>query len=146
MIKVSLALTYFARSRLSARAKCYVTSVLSNSLWPNGLVTHQALLSMGFSRQEYQSGLQCPPPGDLPDPGIEPLSLFFFFFLNLCLLSLLHWYTGSLLLVQTGKPFCEVRHAKFSIYLPTNVFFFFFLKMSFLQIPRKMLTICDDKS
>ena len=30
-----------------------------------------ALLSMGFSRQEYWSGLPCPPPGDLPDPGIE---------------------------------------------------------------------------
>ena len=29
-------------------------------------------LSMGFSRQEYWSGLPCPPPGDLPDPGIEP--------------------------------------------------------------------------
>ena len=31
-------------------------------------------LSMGFSRQEYQSGLPCPPPGDLPDPGIEARS------------------------------------------------------------------------
>ena len=30
---------------------------------------------MGFSRQEYWSGLPCPPPGDLPDPGIEPVSL-----------------------------------------------------------------------
>ena len=29
---------------------------------------------MGFSRQEYWSGLPCPPPGDLPDPGIEPVS------------------------------------------------------------------------
>ena len=35
----------------------------------------QAPLSMGFSRQEYWSGLPCPPPGDLPDPGIEPTSL-----------------------------------------------------------------------
>ena len=32
-------------------------------------------LSMGFSRQEYWSGLPCPPPGDLPNPGIEPVSL-----------------------------------------------------------------------
>ena len=30
---------------------------------------------MGFSRQEYWSGLPCPPPGDLPNPGIEPVSL-----------------------------------------------------------------------
>ena len=38
-------------------------------------VAHQALLSMGFSRQEYWSGLPCPSPGDLPDPGTEPVSL-----------------------------------------------------------------------
>ena len=36
--------------------------------------SHQAPLSMGFSRQ-YWSGLSCPPPGDLPDPGIEAVSL-----------------------------------------------------------------------
>ena len=35
------------------------------------IVFHQAPLSMGFSRQEYWSGLPWPPPGDLPDPGIE---------------------------------------------------------------------------
>ena len=32
-------------------------------------------LSMEFSRQEYWNGLSCPPPEDLPDPGIEPMSL-----------------------------------------------------------------------
>ena len=41
------------------------------TLWTVAL---QAPLSMGFSRQEYWSGLPCPPPGDLPDPGIEPTS------------------------------------------------------------------------
>ena len=35
----------------------------------------QAPPSMGFSRQEYWSGLPFPPSGDLPDPGIEPTSL-----------------------------------------------------------------------
>ena len=35
-------------------------------------VAYQASLSMGFSRQEYWSGLPFPSPGDLPDPGIEP--------------------------------------------------------------------------
>ena len=35
-------------------------------------VAHQAPLSMGFSRQEYWSRFPCPPPGDLPDPAIEP--------------------------------------------------------------------------
>ena len=34
----------------------------------------QAPLSMGFSRQEYWSGLSCPLPGDLPDPRIKPVS------------------------------------------------------------------------
>ena len=37
-------------------------------------VAHQAPLSMGFSRQEYWSGLPFPSPGDLPNPGIEPKS------------------------------------------------------------------------
>ena len=37
-------------------------------------VAHQAPPSMGFSRQEYWSGLPLPSPGDLPDPGIEPWS------------------------------------------------------------------------
>ena len=46
---------------------------MSNSatLWT---VAHQAPLSMGFSRQEYWSGLPCPPPGYLYDPGIKPAS------------------------------------------------------------------------
>ena len=35
-------------------------------------VAHQAPLSMRFSRQEYWGGLPCPPPGDLPNPGIKP--------------------------------------------------------------------------
>ena len=35
-------------------------------------VAYQAPLSMGFSKQEYWSGMPFPPPGDLPDPGIEP--------------------------------------------------------------------------
>ena len=42
------------------------------TLWT---VVHQAPLSMGFSSQEYWSGLLCPSPGDLPGLGIEPASL-----------------------------------------------------------------------
>ena len=38
-------------------------------------VAYQAPLSMGFSSQEYWSGLPCPSPGDLPDSGVEPTSL-----------------------------------------------------------------------
>ena len=39
-----------------------------------GTVAYQASPSMGFSREEYWSGLPFPSPGDLPDPGIEPRS------------------------------------------------------------------------
>ena len=50
---------------------CKVFSVvcLFAILWT---IAHQAPMSMGFSRQEYWSGLLCPLPGNLPDPGIEP--------------------------------------------------------------------------
>ena len=51
--------------------------VVSNSVTPR-TVAHQAPLSMGFSRQESWSVLPCLPPGDLPDPGIEPWSPSFF--------------------------------------------------------------------
>ena len=61
---------------------------LFETLWT---VAHQ-----GFSRQEYWSGLPCPPPGDLPDPGIEPPSL-------------LHWQAGSLPLTPPGKPLCSYQ-------------------------------------
>ena len=55
-------------------------------------VAHQAPLPMGFSRQEYCSGLPFPSSRDLPDPGIEPV----------CLTSNLHWQTDSLPLVTPG--------------------------------------------
>ena len=53
---------------------CQVALVVSDSATPWS-VAHQALLSVGFSRQEYWSELPCPPPRDLPNPGIELVSL-----------------------------------------------------------------------
>ena len=47
---------------------CFSPVQLFATLWT---VACQAPLFMGFSRQEYWSGLPCPPPGDLSDPGIE---------------------------------------------------------------------------
>ena len=66
--------------RLPTKPPTHSSDVLSHfghvrlftTLWT---VARQAPLSMGFSRQQYWSGLPCPPPGDLPGPGIEPLSL-----------------------------------------------------------------------
>ena len=53
---------------------CFRHVRLFVTLW---ILARQAPLSMGCSRQEYWGGLPCPPPIDLPDPGIEPVSLMF---------------------------------------------------------------------
>ena len=52
----------------------HACSVLPNSFVTPWTVAVQAPLSMGYSRQEYGSGLLFPLPGNLPDPGIEPVS------------------------------------------------------------------------
>ena len=51
---------------------CFCHVQLFLVLWTVAL---QTPLSLGFHRQEYWTGLPCPPPGDLPDPRIEPVSL-----------------------------------------------------------------------
>ena len=56
---------------LACLLSCFSHVPLFATLWT---VAHQAPLSMGFSRQEYWSGLPCPPPGDLLHPRIEPES------------------------------------------------------------------------
>ena len=48
---------------------CFSHVWLFTILWT---IAHQAPLSRGFSKEEYRSGLPCPPPADLTDPGIEP--------------------------------------------------------------------------
>ena len=63
-LKMLLLLTVCCAQSLS-RVRLFVTP------WT---VAHQAPLSLGFSRQEYWSGFQCLPPGELPNPGIEPRS------------------------------------------------------------------------
>ena len=63
-----------------------------------GTVARQAPLSTGFSRQEHWSGRPCPPPGDLPDPGIEPTSPVF--------------QVDSLLLSHQGHPQCKEKKQK----------------------------------
>ena len=60
---------------------------LSVALWT---VAHQTPLSMGFSRQEYWSGMPFPSPGDLPDPEIKPESPA--------------WQVDSLPAELSGKP------------------------------------------
>ena len=60
---------------------CFSCVRLFATLWT---IAQQALLSMGFSRQEYWSGLPCPPPGIFPTQGSNPH-----------LLGLRHWQAGS---------------------------------------------------
>ena len=59
---------------LSLQNVC-VCSIMSDSPQPPWIIAHQALPSMEFSRQEYWNGLSFPTPGDLPDPGTEPVSV-----------------------------------------------------------------------
>ena len=62
----------FNRKKKKKRPESEVTQMcLLVTPWT---VYYQAPPSMGFSRQEYWSGLTFPSPGDLPDPGIEPRS------------------------------------------------------------------------
>ena len=70
---------------------CWVTQ---SCLWLFAIlwnVAHQVLLSLEFSRQECCSGLPCPPPGDLLDPGVEPASPG----LLHCRRILYHWGNGE---------------------------------------------------
>ena len=59
-VTIDCVLSHFSRARLFETLRT---------------VACQAPLSMGFSKQEYWSGLPCPPPRDLPEPGMEPTSL-----------------------------------------------------------------------
>ena len=62
---------HFNFSMLCAHAQSLWSCSLFATLWT---VACQATLSMGFFRQESWSGLPCPSPGDLPEPGIEPMT------------------------------------------------------------------------
>ena len=85
-------------------------------------VVHPAPLSMEFSRQEYWSGLPCPPLGDLPSPGIKPASLPpNSLYLLVCLL-----FEGW----PPDSSICKNHYVKNFIVL--NLFFFLMIKIAFL--------------
>ena len=64
----------WANNIMCALQSCFSRGRLLVTPWT--VVRHAALKSpWGFSRQEYWSGFPCPPPGDLPNPGIDPVSL-----------------------------------------------------------------------
>ena len=73
-LEKTLGLKQMAETCECVHAKSFQLCPTLATLW---MVACQAPLSMGFSRQEYWSGLPCPPPGDLLDPGIGPSFLMF---------------------------------------------------------------------
>ena len=78
---------------------------------------HQIPLSMGFSRQEYCGGLPCPPPADLPDPGIELTSLTSpaladKFFTTGTTWEALYYYLSNFYFMDYNKAFDYVDHNK----------------------------------
>ena len=72
--------------------------VVSNSLRPCGLEPTRLLCLWDFLKQEYWSGLLCPPPGDLPDLGVEPVSPA--------------WQVDSLPLSHPGSPYFWSQEGK----------------------------------
>ena len=99
---------------LSWRKACVLRWIsrvqLFATLWTTG---HQTPMTMGFCKQEYWSGLPCPPPGDLPNPGIEPASLRVY----------LHRQAGSLPLAPPGNS-CLFRDCDLSFKV-LKIFFLF---------------------
>ena len=73
-LQLTFSLLFCILFSASWRASSYVCVLSCSTLCNPWTVVHQVPLSMGISRQEYWSGLPFPPPGDLPDPGIKPLS------------------------------------------------------------------------
>ena len=84
--------------------------------------SYQAPLSVGFPRQEYWSRLQCPPPGDLPDPGIKPTSL--------CLLL---WQAGSLPPARPGILCNFLKSVSFTVSTYLYLFFYCVSSMVFIS-------------
>ena len=106
-----------------------VCSVVSNSvtLWT---VAHQTPLSMGFFRQEYRSGLPVPFPGDLLNPGDEPVSP-----VSPCIgrQILYHWATWQALFILIG-------YYKYWVWLPVlysrSLLVIYFISSSVLMLRR----------
>ena len=70
-VPLSVTLPLSSSMLLASFVVIVICSVMSDSFRTPWTVVYQAPLSTGFSKQEYQSGLPCPPLGDHPHPGIE---------------------------------------------------------------------------
>ena len=131
--------SFLCTSSFWGRFKLFLLSLVRSACWAQLLshvwcfatpwtAAHQALLSMGFSRQEYWRGLPFPRPEDRPDPGIGP-----------CLLHLLLCQADSLPLTHLGSPWLGegsvlLTSSPWCLYPPSNQnLAFSFLLFSKLQ-------------
>ena len=104
--------------------RCFLVAELCLFVIP-WTIARQAPLSMGFSWQEHWSGLPCPPPGDLPNPGNDPRS------------PTLH--TDSLLSEPPGKPPSLIMFLSVSTKLCLSLFSFLLLSNVMLQTLENVL-------
>ena len=121
--------TFFGMLDENSYVLCYVLSrfhcaPLFAMLWT---VACQASLSMGFSMQEYWSGLPFPTLGYLPNPRLSPR-----------LLCLLHWQANSLPLVPPGKPIdshaMQSRTVSFLSFQRACLYIYFFCLISLKSV------------
>ena len=106
-------------------------------------VAHQAPLSMGFSRQEYWSRLPCPPPGDILDPRIKPVSLASpalaaGFFTTRATWEALSFILHNLFVFCSSLPFnfCHNRTVYFSVSKTSQAHFKFYSLCSLSSLGR----------
>ena len=108
----SLSVSYKTKHTLTVYA-CMISHFshiwLFVTLWT---IAHQALLSVIFSRHEYQSGLPCTLPGDLPDPGIKPMPLMSPSLVDGFFIISAAWEAHSYGMIQWYTPLCLLKRAE----------------------------------
>ena len=105
----------FVAKSASGGGCCYLVTTPCLTLCDPRTAAHQAPLSIGFSRQEYWSGLPFPPPGDLPDPGIKPTSPALAAGFFTIVPGEIPWWAGPLLnLENLGKTANRDHKSKYS--------------------------------
>ena len=105
-------------------------SVLSCSVTSDSFQLARLFCPWGFSRQEYWSGLPCPPPGDLPNPGTEPGSP--------------ELQPDFLLSEPPGKPFGTLNQPRSTVFqLRSQIWFQHLTKLRFLMSRRRKNSVTD---
>ena len=110
-------LTIIYQDDLKSLNDCFCAKLLPVCLTLCDLMACQAPLSKGFSREEYRSGLLCPPPGDLPNLGMESRS-----FMSICIGRQV--FTTSATCFNINCRHCDVRMQLITCLLWRNYIYF----------------------